>query len=134
MRYARRLFALMALVISAACATDSTGTGTPVGSSTLLLQLSTTQFDDGAVLFQLTGPPIDSIVAVNASLRLFTRRANDSTIIGAVLGDVAAGVLATMRVPAAVAPAAYTVRVLDVADRQNVLRGSLAGYVMAVTR
>lgn len=133
MRYARRLFVLVAVLIGAACAADSTGTGTPVGSSTLLLQLSTTQFDDGAVLFQLTGPQIDTIVAV-ASMRLFTRRANDSTIIGAVLGDVAAGHLATLRVPGAVAPAAYTVRVLDVADRQNLLRASLAGYVMAVTR
>ena len=60
--------------------------------------------------------------------------ANDSTIVGAVLGDVAAGAVARLRVPAAVGPAAYTVRVLDVADRQNLLRGSLVGYAMAVTR
>ncbi|HJS44191.1 MAG TPA: hypothetical protein VJ755_12020 [Gemmatimonadales bacterium] len=133
MRYARRLLVLVVVLISAACAADSTGTGTPGGSSTLLLQLSTTHTDDGAVLFQVTGPAIDTIVAVNGSLRLFTRRANDSTIVGAVLGDVAAGAVATLRVPAAGATGAYTARVLDVADRQNVLRDSLAGYAMTVT-
>jgi hypothetical protein len=134
MRHARRLFALVAVLIVAACAADSTGTGKPVASTTLLLQLSTTQIDDGAVLFQLTGPAIDTIEAVNTSLRLFTRRTNDSTLVGAVVGDVAAGAVATLRVPVASATAAFAVRVLDVADRQNVLRSSLAGYAMTVIR
>lgn len=134
MRHAPWLFVLVAVLIGAACTGDSTGTGKPVGSGTLLLQLSTTHTDDGAVLFELTGPAIDTIEAVNASLRLFTRRTSDSTIVGAVVGDIAAGSVAILRVPAAGATAAHTVRVLDVADRQNVLRGSLAGYAMTVIR
>jgi hypothetical protein len=98
------------------------------------VRLTTAHADDGAVLFELSGPPIDSVVAVNASLRLFTRRANDSTIVGAVVGVVANGAVVILQVPDVGAAARYTARIVEVADRDNVLRASLTGYALTVAR
>jgi len=133
MKRVRWLFAVAALLLGAACSDAPTGTGGP-GAGTLIVRLTTTHTDDGAVLFELSGPSIESVVAVNASLRLFTRRANDSTIVGAVVGVVANGAVVTLRVPDVGAAARYTARVLEVADRDDVLRASLAGYALTVNR
>ena len=127
-------FALAAAFLGAACAGDTTGNGMPAGSGTLIVRLTTTHDDDGAVLFELSGPAIDSVVALNASLQVFTRRANDSTIVGAVVGVVANGAVVTLRVPDVGAAAQYAARVVEVADRQNVLRASLTGYGLTVVR
>ena len=132
MRRVRALFAVLALLLAVACADDSTGTGGPPHAGTLIVRLTTTHSDDGAVLLELSGPPIDSAVALNASLQLFTRRANDSTIVAAVVGVVANGAVVTLRVPDVGAAAAYSARVVEVADRQNVLRASLTGYALTV--
>ena len=131
MRRLSWLVVFAVLVFGAACA-DATGNGGPPHRGTLIVRLTTSHADDGAVLFELKGPAIESVVAVNASLRVFTRRANDSTIVVAVVGVVANGAVATMQVPDAGAAAAYTARVLDVADRQNALRSSLVGYALTV--
>lgn len=132
----RILFALAAVVIAAACTGDSTGTGGggPAGRGTLIVRLTTPHADDGAILFELSGPPIDSVVAVNASLQSFTRRANDSTIVGAVIGVVVNGAVVTLQVPDINASARYAARIVEVADRENVLRASLTGYALTVSR
>ena len=132
MRRVRVLCAVAALLFAVACADDSTGTGGPPQAGTLIVRLTTPHSDDGAVLFELSGPPIDSGVALNASLQLFTRRANDSTIVGAVVGVVANGAVVALRVPDVGAAAAYSARVVEVADRQNTLRASLTGYALTV--
>ena len=132
MRAVCRRVALGILLVGAACASDSTGTGS--GAGTLILRLATPHDDDGAVLFEVSGPPIDTLVSVNASLRLFTRRADGSTIVGAVVGVVAEGAVITLRVPDIGAAARYTARIREVADRDNVLRASLAGYALTVSR
>jgi hypothetical protein len=98
------------------------------------LRLTTPHTDDGAMLFEVSGPPIDSATAANASLQLFTRRVGDSTIVGVVAGVVAGGAVVTLHVPDAGAAAEYTARVLEVADRQNLLRASLAGYALTAIR
>ena len=131
----RILFALAAVVIAAACAADSTGSGVggPAERGTLIVRLITPHTDDGAILFELNGP-IDSVVAVNASLQSFTRRANDSTIVGAVIGVVVNGAVVTLQVPDINASARYAARIVEVADRENVLRASLTGYALTVSR
>ena len=134
MNCARILFALAAVVLGAACAGDSTGSGAPAGRGTLIVRLTTPHTDDGAILFELSGPRIDSVVTVNASLQSFTRRANDSTIVGAVIGGVVNGAVVTLQVPDVNASALYTVRIVEVADRENVLRTSLTGYALTVSR
>ena len=71
---------------------------------------------------------------MNASLQSFTRRANDSTIVGAVIGVVVNGAVVTLQVPDVNASALYTVRIVEVADRENVLRAALTGYALTVSR
>jgi hypothetical protein len=134
MNRVRILFALVAVVIGAACAGDSTGSGGPAGRGTMIVRLTTPHSDDGAILFELSGPLIDSVVAVNASLQSFTRRANDSTIVGAVIGVVVNGTVVTLQVPDVNASALYAARIVEVADRDNVLRASLTGYALTVSR
>ena len=130
----RILFALAAVVIGAACAGKATGSGEPAGRGTLIVRLTTPHADDGAILFELSGPPIDTVVAVNASLQSFTRRASSSTVVGAVIGVVVNGAVVTLQVPDVSASALYTVRIVEVADRENVLRPSLTGYGLTVSR
>lgn len=132
MRQVFQLLAVVACLIGAACTGDSTSG--PIESGTLILELSTPHTDDGAVLFELSGPTIDTVVAVNASLRLFTRRAGDATMVGAVVGPVANGAIAILRVSNTGAASAYSARIVEVADRQNTLRGTLTGYALRVIR
>ena len=127
----RWIFVMVAaLSAGAACSDD------PVGSvprsGTVTLRLTTPHADDGAMMFAVSGPPIDSAVAIKASLRLFTRRTSDSTVVGVVAGVVTNGDVVTLHVPNVAAAADYTARVVEVADRRNAVRGSLTGYALAV--
>lgn len=124
------LLMVAALSVGAACSDDPTAGVTQAG--TVTLRLTTPHADDGAVLFEVSGPPIDSATADNASLRLFTRRAGETTIIGALVGVVTNGAEVTLHVPDAGAAVGYTAEVLEVADRENALRTSLAGYALTV--
>ena len=124
------LVMVAALSVGAACSDDPVGGVTQAG--TVTLRLTTPHGDDGAVLFEVSGGPIDTATADNASLRLFTRRASGSTIVGVVAGVVTNGAVVTLRVPDVGAAAGYTARVVEVADRQNALRTSLAGYALTV--
>ena len=119
-----------ALAVGAACADDPTG-GAP-RAGTLIVRLATPHADDGAMLFEVSGPSIESATAANASLRLFTRREGSSTVAGVVVGALASGAVVTLQVPDVGAAAGYTARVLEVADRQDALRASLTGYALTV--
>jgi hypothetical protein len=127
---ARWILAVAVLLLVVACAKDATGGAAQAG--TLTLRLTTPHVDDGAMTFTVSGGPIDSAVAVNASLRLFTRRGGE-TLNGAVVGALVNGAVITVYVPDAGAAARYTATVLEVADRQDALRPSLAGYTITVT-
>ena len=127
------IFALVAaLSVSAACSDDPVG-GMP-RAGTLSLRLTTPHVYDGALTFTLSGPPINNVIAANASLRLFTRGggSGDSTIIGVLVGDLATGDVVTLYVPDVTAVAHYSAHVLEVADRDDALRASLAGYALSV--
>ena len=129
----RWIFAMVAVLsLGAACSGDSTGGDAQPG--VLTVRLTTPRSDDGAMTFEVSGPAIDSVIVVDASLRLFTRREGEggSTVSGVVVGALADGIVVTLRVPDVGAAAGYTARVLEVADRQNALRTSLAGYALTV--
>jgi len=49
-----------------------------------------------------------------------------------VVGNLANGAVVTLHVPDVGAAASYTANVLEVADRQDALRPSLAGYALTV--
>ena len=81
-RLARALTMTAALLVGVSCSDDPVA---GAGAGTVTLRLTTPHADDGAVLFEVSGPPIDSATADNASLRLFTRRLGETTIIGALV-------------------------------------------------
>ena len=118
------------LLASAACASDPTGEEPPATAA--LLRLTSPHIDDGALLFTVTGPPIDSATTANAAVRLFLRRVSDTTLVGALVGPVGSGAAVTLHGPGE--PARYVARLLEVADRRSVLRESLIGYALTVVR
>lgn len=125
-------FAIVAAVlVGTSCSEEGTG-GVPQ-AGTLVVRLATPHADDGALLFEVAGPPIDSATAANAALRLFTRRDNNGNVVGAVVGTLGTGAMVTLYVPDIGAAAAYVARVIEVADRGHALRPSLAGYALSVT-
>ena len=129
MTRSRWIFVMVtALSVGAACSDDPTGSGARAG--TVILRLTTPHADDGAMTFEVSGPPIDSATAADASLRLFTRRSNSTTIVGVVVGAVTNGDVVALQVPDVGAASGYTARVLEVADRENVLRASVTGYAL----
>lgn len=130
----RRIVLLLAgLSFGAGCADEPMGVVPPPG--TMLLRLATPHGDDGALVFELTGPAIDSATAANNSLRLFTRRVSDSRLLGIVVGGIATGPVVTLHVSGAAAPGApYTARIIEIADRDDRVRASLTGYALSVAR
>lgn len=131
MTHSRWILAMAAaLSVSAACADDPTGGSQ--GAGTVVLRLTTPYADDGALLFEVSGPPVENATASDGSLQLFTRHTGSSQVVGAVVGAIANGVLVTLQVEGANTATEYTARVLEVADRQNALRASLAGYALSV--
>lgn len=119
------------LWVSAACSASPTDDGARAGS--VMLYLTTPRSDDGAVVFEVSGPLIEDATAADASTRLFTRRSDASTITGVVVGVLATGAVVRLQVPDVGVRAEYVARVLEVADRQNALRPSLVGYTLTVT-
>ena len=132
----RWIVAMVSVVgaLAAVACTDDSGLGTPPHSGTLTVRLITPHDDDGALTFELTGPTVESPVAADASLRLFVRGVDASTVRGAVIGTLTDGAMLTLQVPDVGAAAGYTARVLEVADRENALRTSLAGYELVLER
>lgn len=122
---------LLAALLAAGCANDATGGDRQAG--TLTLRLDTPNADDGAMTFQVSGGVIDSARAVNQSLRVFTR-AEGGTVVGVVVGTLSGGAVITLHVPDVGAAAGYSATVLEVADRQDALRASLAGYALTVSQ
>ena len=132
MTRARWMLALAAaLLVSVACSDEPTN---PVSTSgRLVVRLTTPNSDDEALSFEISGP-VDSVTAAGGSLQLFARRLDDSTVLGAVIGPLVNGVIVILHVPDVSAAAGYRVAALEVADHEDALRPSLAGYALTVTR
>ncbi len=126
------LTAIGTLSFGVACS-DSTGvTGGVPRPGTLMVGLTTTHGDDGAVLFEVSGPPIDGAAAASAWSRLFTRRADASTMAGVLIGSLESGDVVALQVPDVDAASRYSARVIEVADRANALRESLGSYALTI--
>ncbi|KPK59517.1 MAG: hypothetical protein AMS21_09905 [Gemmatimonas sp. SG8_38_2] len=119
----------LGLVAGIACSDDETPAGPTAG--TLSVTLATPNMDDGAILFEVTGP---DIVAVTVTVpELYTHVGRDgSTLTIVVVGDIASGLLVGFDVPDVGAVASYGATVLQVADRTNAPRGALSGYNLTV--
>lgn len=130
MTRSRRFLALVAVLCLWTACSEEPITAPTAGA--LFLHLATPHADDGAVIFVITGPSIDSATVDKSSLRLFTRR-SDGTLAGIVVGAVDAGPIVRLHVPDVDAAAGYRAQVIEVADRQDALRASLVEYAMTVT-
>jgi hypothetical protein len=130
----RRIFAMVAaLSMGAACTEDQHHpTTSDDRHGTVVLFLTTPHSDDGAVLFEVIGPAIDSATAVSPSIRLFTRRVGGS-LSGALVGEVASGAVVLLHLPDVESAGEYRASVREVADRQDSLRASLTGYLLRVS-
>jgi len=123
------------LSTTVACGDDdngSTGPDDPV-AGTLTLSLVTPHADDGALLLRLEGPDMTQVGL--AAGTLYLRFLEDQAGLTAVfVGDVTSGDMLTFRVPDVSRVGSYSATLLEVADRANALRGSLAGYTLTVAR
>ena len=117
------------LLALTACSNDPTSDAAT--ARTLRLRLTTPNRDDGALVFRVSGPRIDSALAAG-SFRLFTRRPDDTTIVGAIVGELGGGTIITLRVSDGPQPLAYNAQILEVADRGNQLRETIEGYALNI--
>ncbi|UCF19032.1 MAG: hypothetical protein JSU87_14035 [Gemmatimonadota bacterium] len=124
--------AVMALAITLACGDEDGPTAAVPG--TLVLTLTTPNADDGAILFSISGGGIDIPTSVVASNLLFHRLTGTASMNAVVVGDIAAGALVSFEVPDVGAAPSYSATITEVADRNNALRTSLAGYSLSVSR
>ena len=127
----RSLRTLLVLLALTACSNDPNGDAGNEGA--LRLRLTTPKRDDGAMIFRLSGPRIDTATAIG-SFRLFIRRLDDTTVVGAIVGELTGGTIVTLRVPDGPQPLEYNAQILEVADRGNQLRETLEGYSLTVGR
>ncbi|MBI4538679.1 MAG: hypothetical protein HY704_04110 [Gemmatimonadetes bacterium] len=101
----------------------------------LTVSLSSANMGDGAIAVVVSGPgPVGSVESASPSVLLFSRLTAPSSFNAAAFGDLRSGPLLRFGVPDVGQVGGYTARVLEVADVTGALRGSAAGYALAVSR
>jgi hypothetical protein len=92
------------------------------GAGELVVMLESVADDDGAVVIEVRGGPIQDPQAVHPEHLFFARQPDELTLTVALVGDIERGDLFTFRIPDADLAAVYRVTLREVADRQNRLR------------
>ena len=120
------LGALVGLLLLPACS------GEPVGPAAGILNLSlaSPQGDEGAVLFTVTGGPLDTVEAVGHGL--YSARIDANTLRVVVTGDLSAGIIARIRIPDERQASDYTAIVSQVALGSSYTQRDPAGYAIAL--
>lgn len=119
-------WALAGLLLLPACSGGYTG---PV-SGMLNLSLSSTEGDEGAMLFTVTGGPVDSVEAVGPGV--YSARINASSMRVVVTGDLSSGIIARIRIPDERQASLYTAAVGQVALRSTYALREPAGYTITL--
>jgi hypothetical protein len=120
------LGALAGLLLLPACSGENIG---PVAGM-LNVSLASPQGDEGAVLFTVTGGPLDTVEAVGHGL--YSARIDASTLRVVVTGDLSSGIIARIRIPDDRQASHYTATVSQVAQRSRYTQRDPAGYVIAL--
>ena len=122
---------LAAALLAAGLGACSDGGGEgPNGSTAVTVVLTTPNTDDGALLMVFTGPALSGVQASSAAYQLFWRAVGPNETRVIVVGDIAAGPLFTAK--AAGMASDLNATVAEVSTRADQLRGSTAGYSLAV--
>jgi hypothetical protein len=98
------------------------------------VNLTTPNPDDGAILVELRGPVIQSVTEGVSEFRVYSDTLSATVLRAFVVGGLSSGGLLTVQVPDVGAATSYSATVLEVADRENVVRSDLAGYVLEIAR
>jgi hypothetical protein len=101
---------------------------------TLTVSLSSPNADDGAVLFMLTGPGIQTAQAANSAYKSYWRLVSATELRFMVVGNLTNGTVATITVDDTHKVDQYKGTLLDAASRTDAARSSLASYKITVSR
>lgn len=114
---------LMAGVLSlGGCASEPPGPS----AATLQVALATPAQDDGAVLFTITGGPVDSIDAPD--YQVYSRQTDANTLRVIVMGALKPGLIARIHIPDQSRIADYSGAVNQVAARDSYAQRDPTGY------
>jgi hypothetical protein len=132
-RFLRMTVSILAVGVLAAACGDATGPDS--GPDPLVLQLTTSFPDDGAVLVALYGtlPATVDVVGGSPDLVIHSVRIADTLRI-AVFGTITSGPLLRLRMSDGVDVSQIYGRVEDAASLGNVQRGGVAGYTLRLER
>lgn len=124
----RRIWCALLLVV-AACSSDTANHGVPKPGD-LAVTLAHGGTDDGAMLVVVSGGPVTSVDAP-AGYDIATNTDSTGTHI-MIMGNVTTGAIATLHVPDVSIASAYTVTLVQVADRATYALLDPAPYVVTV--
>jgi hypothetical protein len=122
---------LLALVACGGDGAGSVGPPTPQPGP-LNIRLTTPNADDGAILFELAGGPIDSIV--RTQFRVASSAPGTTPRRAIVSGNLVGGTIAQLWVPDVNSVGRYSASIRDVAARGTYALRDLQGYRIEVAR
>ena len=125
----RRLGSLLLAGVSALVACSHDAIGPTAG--TLTVNLASPNSDDGAVLFTISGGPIDSVAS--SGHQIYSARLDANTLRLIVTGDVASGTLATLYLADMRLASSYSVTLNQVAARASYAQHDPASYTLTLS-
>jgi hypothetical protein len=123
-----RWIAATAIAAGMACGCSSE-TAAPVGAA-LEVSFATSAMDDGAVLFTVSGGPVDSVEA--PGYRLYTSQTTPGSMRVVVAGDLKAGVIARIHIADGSKLPEYSATIDQVAARGSYAQRDPVSYSLVV--
>ena len=96
------------------------------------MSLATPNNDDGALLLEVKGPSVRTLTASSSAVQVFADTTSTTAVRVVVAGNLTAGKLFSFQVQDTRQASAYTVAIVDIADRQNKLRNGNTGYSLVI--
>jgi hypothetical protein len=123
----RALLLLAGLCSLGACSHDDSGPTAGI----LNVNLSTPNTDDGALLFTVSGGPVDSVAAPD--LRLYSARLDPTTLRVIVMGNLGSGGVARIYIADSRLASNYSATVNQVAARGSYTQRDPAAYTLSLS-
>src|SRR2546427_7272890 len=130
MRSIGKILASLALASVLACGNESAPATPMPTSGVAAASLVTPNADDGAILVSLTGPGITSVQSASSAYFAQSRVVSGSEVRLLVVGDLSAGVVATVPPPDGHPIRGDSGRVIEGGSRGGQVRTSVVGYAV----